>query len=248
MTTPLQTHTDSGGNEGSRDRRDFLRIAGLGGLALVLPTALAGCADETAAPVLPDVNQSHIPPLAPNQSFTLDFSSDIGVANYAYALEQLEAAFYSMVIENPASNFFPGELAVLRDIRAHEIVHRDFFAAFLGAAGIGGLTFDFSTVDFSSRDSVLTTSRIFEDLGVAAYNGAGELLTIPDNVLLAGKIVSVEARHAATIRDLILPRSPYFAGDDVIDAMGLDRAFDPRTVLAAADPFIVNPVIVVGLP
>lgn len=248
MTTPLQTHTDSGGSEGSRDRRDFLRVAGLGGLALVLPTALAGCADDTVAPVLPGINQSHIRPLEPGQSVTLDFSSDIGVANYAYALEQLEARFYFLVTEHPAADFLPGEITLIREIRHHEEAHRDFFAAYLGAAGIGGLTFDFSTVDFSSRDAVLTASRIFEDLGVAAYNGAGELLTDPNNLILAGKIVSVEARHAAAIRDLILPRSPYFAGDDVIDPMGLDRAFDPPTVLAAADPFIVNPVIVVGLP
>ncbi|MGI9075702.1 MAG: ferritin-like domain-containing protein [Gemmatimonadaceae bacterium] len=248
MTPPLQTHTDSGGIGGSRDRRDFLRTAGLGGLALVLPTALAACADEAVAPVLPNGNQRRIRQIDANQSVTLDFTSDIGVANYAFALEQLEARFYILATENPAADLLPGELAVLRDIRAHEVVHRDFLAAYLGDAGIGGLTFDFSSVDFTSRSSVLTTSRIFEDLGVAAYNGAGELLTDPNNLLLAGKIVSVEARHAATIRDLLIPRSTYFAGDDVIDANGLDQAFDPRTVLAAADPFIVNPVNVVGLP
>lgn len=248
MTTPLQTHTDSGGLEGSRDRRDFLRMAGLGGLALVLPAALASCADNTISPGMPNPGLNHIPPIPANQAITLDFSTDIGVANYAYALEQLEARFYLMATETPASDLLPGELGVLRDIRAHEEVHRDFFAAYLGSSGIGGLTFDFSSVDFASRASVLATSQILEDLGVAAYNGAGELLTNPLNLVLAGKIVSVEARHAATIRDLLFPRTADFAGDDVIDANGLDRAFDPLTVLAAADAFIVNPVNVVGLP
>ena len=51
-------------------------------------------------------------------------------------------------------------------------------------------------MDFNSRDSVLKTARTFEDLGVAAYNGAGQLLERGEYLLLAGKIVSVEARHA----------------------------------------------------
>jgi hypothetical protein len=46
-------------------------------------------------------------------------------------------------------------------------------------------------------------------------------LTNPDYLLLAGKIVSVEARHASAIRSLINPNSADFAGDDVINT-GLD--------------------------
>ena len=59
------------------------------------------------------------------------------------------------------------------------------------------------------------TARTFEDLGVSAYNGAGQLLTVAANLLTAGKIVSVEARHAAAIRDLLVPNS--FAASDVVD-------------------------------
>ncbi len=36
-------------------------------------------------------------------------------------------------------------------------------------------------------------------------------------------------------------------GEDVIDENGLDRAFDPGTVLAAAAAFVVNPISVTGL-
>ena len=61
----------------------------------------------------------------------------------------------------------------------------------------------FTKIDFNSRDSVLTTARTSEDLGVAAYNGAGQLLEKGEYLLLAGKIVSVEARHATAIRYLI---------------------------------------------
>jgi glutamine amidotransferase-like uncharacterized protein len=86
---------------------------------------------------------------------------------------------------------------------------------------IGELDVDFSAIDFNSRDSVLNAAKTFEDLGVAAYNGAGQFIESSDYLLIAGKIVSVEARHAAAIRDLINPGSADFAGDDLIEQMDL---------------------------
>jgi rubrerythrin len=173
-------------------------------------------------------------------------SGDIGILNYAYALEQLEAAFYVQV----ASNFYAGisdkERTYLDDIRDHEIAHREFFKNVLGSKAIGRLLFDFSSINFSSRESVLNTAKAFEDLGVAAYNGAGELLESSDYLLIAGKIVSVEARHAATVRDLIQYGS--FAGPDVIDSNGLDVVKTPPQVLAIADTYIVTKIIANNLP
>ena len=180
---------------------------------------------------------------------TVDLGSgDVGVLNYAYALEQLEAAFYTQVIASPFSGMTAAETSLLTDIRDHEIAHRDFFKAALGTAAIRGLTPDFSAVNFSSRDSVLTTARTFEDLGVSAYNGAGRLLTNASYLLAAGKIVSVEARHAAALRDLIAPKTTAFAGDDVVDANGLDVKNTPTAVLTAADPFVKDPISGANLP
>lgn len=167
---------------------------------------------------------------------------DIGVLNYAYALEQLESAFYTMVIDSPYAEITADETAWLTDIRDHEVEHRDFLKEALGDKAIPDLEVDFSVVDFSKRDSVLGTAKVFEDLGVAAYNGAGKLIENADYLLAAGKIVSVEARHAAAIRDLLQPRSVAFAGDDVVDKNGLDGALEPAAVLAAADPFIKTEV------
>ena len=67
-------------------------------------------------------------------------------------------------------------------------------------------------------------------------------------LLVAGKIVSVEARHAAAIRDLINPKSADFAGDDVIDTNGFDGALSPSQVLSAAQPFIKTSVTANNLP
>lgn len=167
---------------------------------------------------------------------------DIGVLNYAYALEQLEAAFYTMVIDSPYEGMTDDETSWLTDIRDHEVEHVDFLKEALGDDAIPDLEVDFSAVDFSSRDSVLATAQTFEDLGVAAYNGAGKLIENADYLLAAGKIVSVEARHAAAVRDLVNMNSVAFAGDDVVDENGLDGAMEPAEVLAAADPFITTNV------
>ena len=53
---------------------------------------------------------------------------DAGILNYAYALERLEAAFYTQVIATAYSGLVAGsdEEAMLRDIRDHEIAHREF--------------------------------------------------------------------------------------------------------------------------
>jgi hypothetical protein len=167
---------------------------------------------------------------------------DIGILNYAYALEQLEAAFYTQVIDSPYDGITADETSWLTDIRDHEVEHRDFLKKALGDKAIPGLEVDFSAVDFKSRDSVLGTAKVFEDLGVGAYNGAGKLIENPDYLLAAGKIVSVEARHAAAIRDLLQPNTVAFAGDDVVDENGLDVAYEPTDVLTKAAPFIKTDV------
>ncbi len=176
-------------------------------------------------------------------------SGDIGILNYAYALEQLEAAFYTQVIATPYSGITVAESAILSDIQKHEVAHRDFFKAALGSNAIVSLEVDFSSIDFTSRASVLGTAKVFEDLGVSAYNGAGHLIADVNYLLLAGKIVSVEARHAAVIRDLLMPGTASFSGDDVVSVdKGLDGAKTPGEVLSAADPYIKTAINASNLP
>lgn len=197
-------------------RREFLRAAGLGGTALLLPAMLTACGDNN--PVAP-------PPIEPNNQVTLNLNTDAGVLNLAYALEQLEATFYSQVVARfSGSGLSAAEQAMLTDIRNHEVIHRDFLAGALGSARIPDIETDFSSVDFANRASILTTARTLEDAGVSAYNGAAKLLRDPANLLVAGKIVSVEARHAAAVRDLLRPGTRDFAGDDVVNPTGLDQA------------------------
>ena len=173
---------------------------------------------------------------------------DIGVLNYAYALEQLEAAFYTQVIATPFGGMQVNDQRILTQIRDHEIAHRDFLKKALGRKAIPALEVDFSAVDFSSRASVLGTAEVFENLGVAAYNGAGQLISNTDYLVAAGSIVSIEARHAAAISDLLRPFSAEAVGRGHVDGKGLDGALLPSQVLKAAAPFITTPVTAATLP
>ncbi len=177
-------------------------------------------------------------------------SGDVGILNYAYALEQLEAAFYTQVVLTPYSGISALETEYLRDIRDHEIAHREFFKAAISGVGtpIQNLEVNFSSITFTSRDSVLGTAKAFEDLGVSAYNGAGKLLTSPVYLGLAGKIVSVEARHAAIIRDLLTPGGTAFANSEVVNAMGLDVSRNPPEVLAIAATYLKTKLNASNLP
>ena len=220
------------------DRLGFLKMSGvaLASTALIL----TGCKKDEPQP--------QTPPVTPSNAVDLG-SGDIGILNYAYALEQLEAAFYIQVMATPFTGMTTQETEILGDLKLHEVAHRDFLKAALGTSAIIALTPNFSSIDFSSRASVLGTAKAFEDLGVSAYNGAGKLIVDPNYLLIAGKIVSVEARHAAAIRDLLNPNSADFAGDDVVSvSQGLDVSRSPAEVLAIASAYITNQLDASHLP
>ena len=209
----------------SLSRRNFLGY--IGGASALLITAAACKKDKVTMDSGIDLGKG-----------------DIGVLNYAYTLEQIEAAFYTKVFQSPYAYMTAAENSLLGDIRDHEIAHREFFKAALGTAVLPTLELDFSSINFGSRDSVLATAKAFEDLGVSAYNGAGMLLTNPDYLLLAGKIVSVEARHAAYIRDLI--SNGTFADDLDINALDISRS--PSQVFAIAGVYVKTKLNISNLP
>jgi hypothetical protein len=226
----------------STNRRSFLKISGLAvvGTGLLLTGCNNDDDDNDSADQFPGVR---------NGIFDLG-SGDFGVLTYAYALEQLEADFYTKVVNASgfSTTFTSIEQTVLTDLYRHEVIHREFFKTALTAALpnpdtqlLPNLAFDYGALNFNNRSQVLATAKALEDTGVGAYNGAGKLLTNPDYLLLAGKIVSVEARHASAIRSLINPNSKDFAGDDVITiSTGLDLAKNPSEILPIAGGFITT--------
>ena len=221
-------------------RRDFLKYGGMGVAAAVLVATGSGCKKDNN-----NANNPH------NGSHVVFPAGDAGILNYAYALEQLEAAFYTQVL---TGTYYTGlssssaERIILTDIQMHEVCHRDFFKAALGTSAIGALTPFFNNINFNDRTSVLTHAKIFEDLGVSAYNGAASFINDAGYLLVAGKIVSVEARHASAIRDLLNPNTTSFAGDDVIGSTGLDASNTFAYVLSQAGAYITNSIDASNLP
>lgn len=216
-------------------RRKFLKALGVGGSIVFLPSLFEAC------------DSGYVPATAPGTgasgSVSLNLSNDTGILNYAYALEQLEAAFYTAVVASAAfSGMTAEQKEVMTDLRNHEVIHREFLKAALGSAAIPALALNQSTVTASlaSTATILKNAEAFEDLGVSAYNGAGKYFTDVNNLLYAGKIVSVEARHAAAIRDMRdalgitggETAGTRFAGDTVVSSTsGLDVKAEPSTVL-----------------
>ncbi|TCJ13499.1 ferritin-like domain-containing protein [Flaviaesturariibacter flavus] len=219
-------------------RRKFLLFSGAAASAALVGVACKKSDNPVVTPATPAVDLG---------------TGDTGVLNYAYALEQLEAAFYVRVMQT-TSWMNATEMEYLADIRDHEVAHRDFFKAALGSNRIQDLTPNFSSVNFADRTSVLNTAKAFEDLGVSAYNGAGRLLQSSDFLTLAGKIVSVEARHAALIRDLIANGTfaklddPDLVSLGADNSKGLDAVRTPAQVLAIANNFLSTPVSGANLP
>lgn len=170
---------------------------------------------------------------------------DLGILNYAYVLEQIESRFYELAVNNPYVGISSYERQLFIDLKGHEVTHREFYRYSLGGFDlIPDLTLDFSSIDLNSRFSVITASRMFADLGTAAYNGGGKYLTNPINLAISGKLVSLEARHFAILRKVLLPNTDAFAGHDINDGMGLDVKLEPREVLTMAQKYvkeIINP-------
>lgn len=230
----MKTETTETIGEVNLARRSFLKFAGAGVASVGLLT-VASCRKSEESSLNPKGS------IRFNSKGAVDVGSgDFGILNYAYALEQLEAAFYTQVVATPFKGMDNGLLQCFRAIRQHEACHREFFKAALGPNAIPALTPDFSKIDFSSGSSVIQAAKAFEDLGVQAYDGAGYLLKNPDYLTIAGKIVSVEARHAAYIRNLL--KFGDYAGNDVVDKNGLNKSSTIAEVLAIANTFLQTKV------
>lgn len=132
--------------------------------------------------------------------------------NFALTLEYLESNFY---IKAVASGVIPsGEaLNALTVIRDHENEHVAFLTTAIKAAGGTPVSFKASDFDFTAQGNfpgvftdygtLLAVAQTFEDTGVRAYKGqAPNLISNNDYLQAALQIHSVEARHAARLREM----------------------------------------------
>ena len=161
------------------------------------------------------------------------FTNDIDVLNYALTLEHLEAAFYRMAGDfdfgtDPYGNSINEYLMMVGEHEAAHVATLTDVITQLGGEPVAEAMYDFGVTDATS---FLTTAAVLENIGVAAYDGAGAFIQDPDLLTAAGSIVAVEARHAAYL-NLVTGESPFPAA--------VETPMTPADVLEAAGGFIVN--------
>jgi rubrerythrin len=231
----------------SVERRMFLRKLGLASTSAL--ALLASCSQEKLVAPNGALNRSGArvgASVLPDGSIDLG-EGDVGISNMAYALEQLEVAFYTMAYEKSVG-WAETDRKVLMGLRDHELVHKEFFKAMLGSNAIPELEFNFSGVNFNDRNGVFDAAQKFETVGIGAYNGSSKFVSDLEIIKIAGKIVSVEARHATLARHMIQPDSKFAIAHEMIDANGLDVAYFPDEVLMKAQPFIKQKLSGKNLP
>lgn len=132
--------------------------------------------------------------------------------NFALTLEYLESNFY---IQAVASGIIPSgeDMTALTVIRDHENEHVKFLSTAIKAAGGTPVSFTADNFDFTAGGAfadvfsnyglLLAVAQTFEDTGVRAYKGqAPNLISNNDYLTAALQIHSVEARHAARLREM----------------------------------------------
>ena len=159
----------------SASRRHFLRLSTVG-IATVL------FADAHTASAAVDLS-----------------ASDVSILNYALVLEYLQASFYT---EAERSGALAGKTAqAARIVGATEREHVKAFLELLGSKAVERPAFNFQGVT-EQQQPFLKTAVAFEDLAVAAYKGQAPKLESRPVLAAAVGIHSVEARHAAWMRQL----------------------------------------------
>ena len=219
-------------------RRGFLRVSAASAATVAL-VAATGCSTNTPAPVVANPYSLVLP------------AGDTGLFYYAYFLALGLATVYQQVLENPPAGFTAAERAIFSDMYDHEVVYRELLRYYLDPTGKNVLfptDFVFNTKSFTltTRAGALAAAQQLEDLAAAAYPTLLPLFTNTSGAqrALLLKTVSVQGRHAATVRDLLTPGS--FADTAVVDATGQIRAKTPTEVTAALAPYFAPYVISVA--
>ena len=126
-------------------------------------------------------------------------ATDVNVLNYALVLEYLQSSFYTEAERNGALS---GKTAAAAHVvGATERAHVRAFLDLLGSKAVKRPTFNFQGTT-ERQQPFLKTAIAFEDLAVAAYKGQAPKLRTNGVLAAAVGIHSVEARHAAWMRQL----------------------------------------------
>jgi rubrerythrin len=170
------------------NRADLLKRAAIGGGAILGSSALLG--------MLPSVASA----ASTGRQASSGAAGDIAILNFALTLEFLEAAFYAEAVKKGA---LKGEAAkYAKVVASDEAQHVAFLKSALGMHAVKSPTFDFKGTT-ASQTTFLKTAMALEDTGVSAYAGAAPSISNKKTLAAALSVHSVEARHAAWVRNIL---------------------------------------------
>ena len=176
--------------------------------------ALAGCGAVAGGVLLAGVPQGAASKPSKEQ--------DAEILNFVLVLEELQAAFYEDAVERGSLS---GELLEFaEEVGSQEREHVAFVRSALGSAAREAPAFDFGDATTSAERFGRTAMQL-EDLGVTAYNAGAPNLTAAA-LGAAARVVSVEARHAAWIRDLLGKNPAPFASEPQRSAKDVTAALN----------------------
>jgi rubrerythrin len=156
---------------------------------------------------------------------------DVDILNYALGLEYLQASFYTEAEQGKALTGKTRRAATV--VGAVERAHVAAFRKLLGTQAIKRPAFDFQGVT-EDQQAFLKTAVAFEDLAVAAYKAQAPLLQSDAVLAAAVGIHSVEARHAAWMRQLFGITPSVRAFDRPVSRPRIER-------IVASTHFVVAP-------
>jgi hypothetical protein len=203
----------------ARDRRQFLKLAGVVGVgaSFVAGGLLAAPTSAEAAEIKGDLQAAKT-------------GGDIDILNYALTLEFLEYDFYAAGL---AKGFLADRekelVTVIGDQERQHVAAVTQFVTALGGAPATKPKITFPADTFASKANFLKAASNFEELGVTAYHGQVPLIVSGDALSAAASIAGVESRHAAIIAQL--------AGGEPFPAP-IEAHVDMATVLAAVKPLL----------
>ena len=167
------------------NRADLLKRAAIGGGALLGTASLLGAIPGAAFA---------------SSKGSARASSDVDILNFALTLEYLEAAFYAEAVSKGKLTGATAKYAKV--VASDEAQHVAFLKTALGMHAVKKPTFDFKGTT-AAMGSFQKTAMALEDTGVSAYAGAAPMISNKKTLSAALSVHSVEARHAAWIRNII---------------------------------------------
>ncbi len=167
------------------NRADLLKRAAIGGGALLGTASLLGAIPGAAFA---------------SSKGSARASSDVDILNFALTLEYLEAAFYAEAVSKGKLTGATAKYAKV--VASDEAQHVAFLKTALGMHAVKKPTFDFKGTT-AAMGSFQKTAMALEDTGVSAYAGAAPMISNKKTLSAALSVHSVEARHAAWIRNIM---------------------------------------------